>query len=268
MVSKSIDIGSNALLPYEPHSRRLLLEWAPSHLHVLLWNKGTQSIEGLESYQGEIADEEAWEWVLAQSRLLPLSDVEALLLSAGPRVLPIPGSLFQADRVAAEMNLLLGAAEWQHLGADLVPAHDMVIAWQMPSALLDMLQQHFGTLTHRHLLSQLLQQPSPTGLSGQLIVAERSVLCLLQHQHAVLFAGSLPVMEEDDLSYRLLNICRQHQVDPQEVPWQLSGTIEQDSPLYKGIALFLRQLSWLPESWSLPGQVSARYFAHLTQALV
>lgn len=267
MVAKSVDIGTNALLPYEANSRQLILEWAPSHLHALLWNSNTKSVEAVESFHGEIADEDDWQSVLGQSRLLQLSDVETLLLAAGPRALPIPAALYDAERSAQEIDLLLGSALWQHSAGDLIPDYNLVLAWQMPASLFAMLQQHFSVLTHRHLLGQLLQWPVGENIVGHVVIAEKSVLCALRNQDGLLYAGSIPVLAADDLAYRLLNICRQHNIPSQDVHWQLSGTIETNSPLYIGIDHFLQQLAWMPIKHAMPAQAPSHYFAHLLQVL-
>jgi hypothetical protein len=264
MVAKSIDIGTSALLPYEPASRKLLIEWAPYHLHVLLWNNSTASIEAIESFGGSIADEVDWEQVLGQSSLLPLTNVETWLVCAGPRMLPVPEHLFDAQRSKEELNLLLGAAGWHEPMADLIPQKDMVLAWQMPAAVIGWLQRHFEVLTPRHVAGELLKKPvMDEKTMGQIVLAEKQALLLLYHQEQLLFVGMLPVVNGDDLAYRLLNICAQHHLPAAEVVWQVSGMIEKEAPLYTGLSKYLEQIDLWPVPFELSDGVSPQYFAHL-----
>jgi len=232
MVAKSIDIGTNALLPYEPASRKLLIEWAPYHLHVLLWNNNTAAIEAIESFSGAIADEEDWEQVLGQSRLLPLTNVEAWLVCAGPRMLPVPEHLFDAQQSQQELNMLLGTADWHEHMADLVPQKDMVLAWQIPALVIGWLRRHFDVLTCRHIAGELLKKPvMDENTNGQILLAEKQALVMLYHQEQLLFLGMLPVLTADDLAYRLLNICKQYDVPAAHVVWQVCARIEKQPGL-------------------------------------
>ncbi len=264
MVAKSIDIGTTALLPYEPASRKLLIEWAPYHLHVLLWNNNTASIEAIESFSGSIADADDWEQVLGQSRLLPLTNVEAWLVCAGPRMLPVPEHLFDAVQSQEELNLLLGEAAWHRHMADLVPQKDMVLAWQMPDLVLGWLQQHFEVLTPRHIAGELLKKPvMDEGMMGQIVLAEKQALLMLYHQEQLLFLGMLPVINGDDLAYRLLNICRQYNLPAADIIWQVSGMIEKEAALYTGLEKYLQHIDLWPVPFELSEGVSPHYFAHL-----
>lgn len=266
MVAKSIDIQTQDLPPYEQGTHQLLLEWSPSHFHVLLINSQEQQVIAIESFQGLIADADDWQMVVGQSRLLGMQQTPAWLISAGPRVLPIPSGLYHSDRSRQEIELLMGEDGAQHLAADIVPDYSLVMAWQMPAELLQVLRQHFSLLTIRHLLGQLLQQPPAHALDGQLVAADETVLLLLRSDNQLLYAGAFPMLSHDDTVYRLLNICRQMEVDAQEVHWQLSGTIEMDSPLYTGFERFLKQLTFLPPAFSFPEEAHSHYFSHLLRA--
>lgn len=264
MVAKSIDIGTSALLPYEPASRKLLIEWAPHHLHVLLWNNNTASIEAIESFSGSISDPDDWEQVLGQSRLLPLTNVEAWLVCAGPRMLPVPEHLFDAQRSQEELNLLLGEAAWHTPMADLVPQKDMVLAWQIPDMVIGWLQQHFDVLTPRHIAGELLKKPVMGEMNlGQIVLAEKQALVMLYQHEQLLFAGMLPVLTADDLAYRLLNICKQYELPAADVHWQVSGMIEKEAGLYTGLEKYLQQIDLWPVPFELSEGVSPHYFAHL-----
>ena len=267
MVAKSVDSGTNPLLPYEAHTRQLLIEWAATHVHVLLWNKNNNSIEAVESFHGEIADEEDWQIMLGQSRLLPMHDVPVLLLVASARVLPIPVSLYDPERSKEELNLYFGPAMWQHTGADFVELFPMVLAWQMPGQVLQYFRQHFQVITVQHLLNTLLHQPKSSEIEGCLVVSEKHVQCVVRRNGDLVHAGVIPIVTPDDLAYRLLNICRQHDILFEEISWLISGMIESDSALYNGISQFLQSLNWREPVHALPSQTPVQYFAHLLPLL-
>jgi Protein of unknown function (DUF3822) len=263
MVSKSIDIGTQSLLPYESLHRRLVLEWSPTYLHVLLWNGNTASVEAIESFNGAIADEQDWQVVLGQSRLLTLHNVAAHLVCTAPGVLAIPAELYQAERSQKELALLTAATGRQQAAADLVDHHRLVVAWQMPKAVLAWLQQHFEIFTITHLLSLLLAKTEEASCEGRLVVADKWAIVVLRKQEQLFFAGALPVVSPDDLMYHLLNICRQHQLVPQEMKWQVSGSLEDGSALWLAMDKFLHHFSFMPALHPLPGKATSQYFTHL-----
>ncbi|HSC52833.1 MAG TPA: DUF3822 family protein [Phnomibacter sp.] len=264
MVAKSIDIGTSALAPFETGSRKLLIEWAPFHVHVLLWNTSDGAIEAIESFSGSIVDEEDWDFVVAQSRLFALRNLETLLVCAAQRMLPVPQTLFHAEQSQAELNLLLGTADWHQPMADLVPEKDMVLAWQVPQTVLTCLQKHFDILTVRHLAGELLKKPLQAEQPlGQLVLADKQALLLLHTKDGLLFAGMLPVISADDLAYRLLNICKQYDLPAGDTQWLVSGMIEKEAALYQGIEKYLQQITLWPVAIPTGEAVSPHYFAHL-----
>jgi hypothetical protein len=122
-------------------------------------------------------------------------------------------------------------------------------------------------LTVQHLLNALVHQPKTSEVEGSLVVSEKNVLCLVRRNGDLVHAGSIPILTPDDLAYRLLNICRQHDILYEEISWQISGTIESDSALYKGISQFLQSLNWREAVLPLPPQTPGHYFAHLLPLL-
>lgn len=268
MVAKSIDIGTHALLPYEAHNRQLLLEWSPLHLHVLLWNKNTALVEALESFSGSIDDEDDWDTLLGQSKLLQLHDVAVKLVAAAPRFLPCPLEVLDADRCKQEIDLLLGAGMWQHTSVDILQHRDMAIVWQMPELLLQRMRNHFQVMQLQHVHSILLQQPAATGTIGELLLAPQQCMLQLQQDGRFIFAACIPVVNADDLAYRLLQACQQYGIADADVQWQCSGMIATDADLYTCLLKYLQQLQLRSSDVTMPAEAPPHYFAHLLPVLL
>lgn len=267
MVAKSMDIGTHALLPYEAHNRQLLLEWSPLHLHVLLFNNNTASVEALESFSGSIDDEDEWDALLGQSKLLQLHDVAVKLVAAAPRFLPCPLEVLDTDRCKQELDLLLGAALWQHTSSDILQHRDMAVIWQMPEMLLQRMRNHFQVMQVQHVQAMLLQRPVATGTIGQLLLAPQQCMLQLQQDGRFVFAACLPVLNADDLAYRLLHVCQQYGLDAADVQWQCSGMITTDADLYTGLQKYLQQFQLPSTDVSMPAEATPHYFAHLLAVL-
>jgi hypothetical protein len=269
MLAKTIDTGPSALLPYEASSRKLLLEWGPRHLHAVLWNLQTGSPEATESFSGALADEDAWETALGQSRLLQLRQVPVTLLCAGARLLPVPMEHYQPAASHLHLQQLHGYAAWQAQRADMLPDVHLALAWQMPDTMMRLLTGHFEQLTQRHLLGALLAHPlHEPDTTGHLVFTPQHLLCLLHHQGRLQYAGALPVLQPDDLAYRLLQLLQAYHISPEATSWRMAGVLQTDSALWQGLARFLEGLEpWPVADTAWAGQQPAHYFAHLFQLM-
>jgi len=79
----------------------------------------------------------------------------------------------------------------------------------------------------------------------------------------LIFAACLPVLNADDLAYRLLQVCQQYGPDAADVQWQCSGLIATDADLYIALQKYLQQFQLQTTEVSMPAEATTHYFAHL-----
>jgi hypothetical protein len=266
MVSKSFDIQTGNLLPFDSASKKLLIEISPELVSVILWDKQKAIPDAVEIFNGSNPDADDWQSMLHQSRLLSFSDLETLIVNAYPEMIPVPVSLYHPTSAKEQLELFFGNKIPVHTGGDVLDKEEMIVAWQLPLDLYEFLKNHFQVFQVKHIASVLLLQ-QPAGENKAHIVVYGNFAWVLiwlngQLQIAKPVAFSLP----DDLSWHLLNLCRQLTVEPTDIAWEVSGMAEESSPLWQAITRFLDPVKAMNAPVELPENLPAHYFAHLLAA--
>jgi hypothetical protein len=264
MVSKSIDIHTAGLAPFEPSTRRLVLELAPTALTVFLWDKNINKPIAVEVFNGDIVKAGDRQVILEQSQLLAFKELETLVISAFPNILPIPSVLYSPTLAQGQLNLLFGQNNTLYTGGDVIADLSMVLSWQMPATIHQFLVNRFKILQVKHLVTNLIEKHNSTiNTQGNLVVHGNWVWLVLWQNGKLLITKSIYVEHSDDLSYQLLNICKQFQLDTKQVEWQLSGMVQQESPMWAAVSRFFEQVAEMPAKATVPEDLPGHYFAHL-----
>jgi Protein of unknown function (DUF3822) len=264
MVSKSLDINTSQLAPFAPESMRLILEWSPAHLHVMLWSRETQHTVALETFSGEIVDEDSWALVVSQSALLVFTNVEACLMVATHRALPVPLEMADKNRASKELDLYFGSQLRQHLGADILNPVGIILYWQLPETFYRMVSQHFKVLHWRHIAADAIQRTTGSDQpQGEVIIYTQNAWLVLAREGRLQYAWSVPFAGDKDLAWHLLNVCRQLEIEESEVQWKVEGMVLPDAPLYKGFSQFLHEVQVADGQQTWSKEVPEKYLSHL-----
>lgn len=265
MVSKSLDINTGHLLPFEPNTRCLLLELSADTLSVILWDKQRQLPEAVEMFAGCSSDDEDWAQMLQQSRLLNFTELETQLVHTFPRMIPTPSNLYQSQAIAGHMQMMFGKGQHQWFtSGDVLGEQQMVLAWQMPAVWRQRLTMHFSVLQSSHLVSALLKQATPAqGAHGHLVIYASMAWVVLRQNTQLLVATSVDIQPVENMVYDLLNICQQFQIAPDKVLWNVSGMVTRNSNLWQIIDRYFGEMQWMPSAVATPQELPSHYFAHL-----
>lgn len=264
MVSKSLDIHTASLAPFEPSKRRLLLELAPGALTAILWDKDKNLPVAVEVFNGDITKASERQVITEQSRLLAYKDLETLVFSAFPNILPVPSFLYSPTAAQEQLNLLFGQNNQLYTGGDVIAAHSMVLSWQMPATVHQFLVNRFKVLQVKHLVTHLIDNfKLGENVAGYIVVYGSLVWIVVYQNGQLLLAKSVEVAHPDDLSYQLLNICKQFSLPPAQIFWQIAGMVQSDSPMWAGVSRFFEHVEELPLQGQLPEDLPGYYFAHL-----
>lgn len=82
-------------------------------------------------------------------------------------------------------------------------------------------------------------------------------------QSRFLLAQSFEYSTPDDVMYYLLKACFRFSFTQQDVHLRLSGLIDKNSSLYKGILQYFLNVEFANASWDLPGEYPEHYFTSL-----
>jgi hypothetical protein len=265
MVVKTFEKGAGQLLPYESKYRRLVIEWSPKHLNIALVNTLSHSVEAAERFEGSLANEENWIALHQQSRLLPLTDLQAWLWADSHRVTAAPGEWFDPETSAAFIEVQHGQLRSVCYQSDLDEAHQMVIAWQIPEQVLRFFQEHFAVLTVRHVFSAMLTNPT-NGPFLKMVAAPEHVFLALHSQQQLLHLAPYPSHSGNNLAFHVLNLLRHYDLSADTVNVSLSGCTE-NAAWYEVFSSFLPRVSFavLPPG---AGEGYNQYFAHMIEPLL
>jgi len=269
MLSKSFDINTASLPPFESGTHSLLLEISPAAVSVIFWNKEKNAPEAVEVFAGSFNNAADWELITQQSTLLGLRQLETDVIHAFENMLPIPLHVYTPEQGKAQLELFFGAKPGMHTSADLLPINEMVLAWQMPQDLHAAIASYFQVYRVKHVGSCLLKNAVEAGKTvGKIVVYGSQCWMSLWGNGSLLIIKSVAISQADDLSWHLLNTCKQFGLEPNEVSWEIGGMAEESSPLWTAVTRFFDPVRAMASPVELPAEIPAHYFAHLYQYML
>jgi hypothetical protein len=264
MVSKSIDIHPAELAPFDPSSRRLIIELAPNALSAVLWDKIHSKVVAAEVFSGDISKAGDRQTITEQSQLLLFKDVETIAYSAFYPVLPIPAYLYSPERAQEQLNLLYSSRTNNYTGGDIIKEQSMVLSWQMPATVHQFLVNRFKVLQVKHLLSNVIVRSSNHSKTiGELVVHGNLVWLVVWKNGKLIVAKSIEVEHPDDLSFQLLQVCKQFDIETADIDWKISGMIQQDSLLWAAVTRYFSNVSEMESAVVLSDEIPGYYLAYL-----
>ncbi len=268
MVSKSFDINTVSLQPFEPSRKRLIVEISPESVSVILWDKEKRIPEAVEIFKGAHGEAGDWESMLQQSRLLGFKDLETIVVIAYPEMLLVPAFLYSPDTAKAQLELFFGKNANYYTNGDVLPQQEMVVAWQISEEVKAYLFNHFQVLQLQHLAGLLIvNHKVHEAIEGQIVLYGNIGWVVLWKEGNLQIAKPILFSKPEDLSWHLLNLCRQFEIEPTGVSWKVSGMAEESSPLWQAISKFLDPVSPLDAGISLQEDLPKHYLAHLFAAM-
>ncbi len=269
MVSKSFDINSSQLQPFDPGTRSLLLEVSPATVSVILWNKEKNQPEALEVFSGNFINDSEWEQLQPQSSLLSYRNLETEIVHAFEYMVPMPAQLYSPETATEQIQLFFGQRAGMHLGADILNSQSMILAWQLPAGLYQCFADQFSVFRVKHVGTCLLQNaPNINGLLGRIVVYGSRCWVSLWKNGQLQIIKQIQTTQPDDLSWQLLNICKQFDLAPSSVNWELSGMAEESSPMWHAVTRYFEPVLPMEAGVELPAELPGHYFAHLYPSML
>lgn len=261
-------VGNEA---FESNSRCLLIEAGSETLSILLWDKTRAMPDAAEVFSGITSWTEDWELMKQQSELLGYRSLETVVFFNFGRFLPIPNVFYQPSDAAIQLNALFGEEAYLHSGGDILPDLDMVLAWQVPKDLFECLAADFDKIQFKSIAALVLQNGlgfKDDSVVGQMLVSGKLVWLAIWRNGQLIIVKSYPAADPENLTYQMLNICRQWGIEVEKIHWKVGGMVNQDSPLWYAAGRFFE--NFIPDNAGINfgPEVPAHYFAHQIQFLV
>jgi len=184
-----------------------------------------------------------------------------------PQSVLIPFSLYDSEKNTSVMNMMFGDLHSNEtILTDVIPDHSLYNCYRIASATLEILQTQFPGASNMHQYSLLLKNPIKRNEGLDVIFySQKIVVCLIKDGKQQL-VNSYKYQKPEDVSYTLLNICKQFQLE--NVHLEIGGLLEETSALYKEIYKYFTDIEFtsLPPGNNYSDDITkfpAHYFSYI-----
>lgn len=170
----------------------------------------------------------------------------------------VPRRLFSEETLSQYFKLLLRDKDERAFGFEKLEAFDCYLVWSAESALLELHKQYFSLENTRHLAATLLRayaQLSPEeGYAVFANLRNHKVQIGVFERRNLVFFNAFEFSKPSDLLYFVLLAYKQFDLDPLAVPLTLSGTLLEDSEIFKLLSRYISPLRFppLPTAFQVP----------------
>ena len=179
----------------------------------------------------------------------------------------VPFELYNLTENENVLNLIHGDIQNKAvILTDLVVEKKVYNAYRVPADILKIISETFPNAVNRHQYSALLKQTTETENKLLVIFYPQKIVVRLIKGGDVEFINNFDYRTAEDVSYILLNVCKQFEVA--NVPLEVSGLIDKDSGLYKEIYKYFEPIEFatLSEESNYVEAINqhpAHYFSHI-----
>jgi hypothetical protein len=175
----------------------------------------------------------------------------------------VPRRLFEPENLDHYFKLLLRSVHDRSFGFEKIEAFDCYLVWAAEGGLAGLCNQYFSGHQISHIAAPLLRTYSQIApVDGYGIFANlkgNKVQISVFERRNLVFFNTFDFSKPADLLYYILLAYKQFDLNPLEVPLALSGTLLEDSEIYRLLLRYVRTLHFLslPDGFQLPDEASA-----------
>lgn len=249
-------ISRDLIDPSELEQCLLLLEVGENHFRYVFFNREKGAVHCLRQYvrdKGERNNETEWiDELIASDEWLQQKAKEAVIVYNYTDSTLLPESVFQMELNRPVTELLYGDAPKGLFLSEKIQGWPMYNVYRIPRKVHSMLQQKFSAGRYWHHYSLLLhsmQEQQQEGDQIRLLLYNEQFCLMLWRDKQLQLLQAYAYQAPEDLSYYLLSVCKQWQMDSAGVKVRLAGLVDVDSALYEEIGKYFLHI----EVDSLPG---------------
>jgi hypothetical protein len=204
------------------------------------WQTGGNSGDSEMHWRQLMGAEPEWSQAFSQRRCA---------LSSPPVTL-VPRRLFNPDHLAPYFKLLLREEKNLTYGYESLDEFDCVLIWAAPSALINLCRQYFADNQIIHLAAPLLRacrNLSPEeGYAVYANLRGHKVQVAVFERKNLAFFNVFDFNKPADLLYYILLVYKQFDLNPLEITLTLSGTLIEDSEVFRLLSRYIRPMRFPP----------------------
>lgn len=224
---------------------------------VFHYEKGTQDND---------QESNLYQVIRAQSILAENFKKVCVMYSFAESVL-IPFALYSSLENENVINLVHGGIQTNtSILTDLITENGVYNAYRVSTPIYNVIKSQFPSSTDVHQYSVLLRQEAPKEDKLHIIFYPQRIVVKLTKKRKTELINSYCYNTAEDVSYILLNTCKQFNVE--NISVEVSGLIEKDSALYKEIYKYFETINFasLPAKFNYAGNITqqpSHYFSHI-----
>lgn len=202
-----------------------------------------------------------------QHKLLSKNFKKRFIFYSLPESVLIPFSLYDSTQNSNVLNLIHGDLPNQStILADVITGHNLYNNYRVPTPVYNAIQNQFGNIISAHQYSALLKQEAPEKNKLFVIFYTQKIVVSLFKDGKFQLINSFNYRIAEDVSYTLLNICQQFEMD--NIDLEISGLIEENSALHKEIYKYFANIIFAGygKDCNFPKEISnypSHYFSHI-----
>ncbi len=201
--------------------------------------------------------------IFGSERLLDLPFGSKICAMASPATTLVPRRLFNPDHLEQYFKLLLRTGGERSYGFELLESIDCYLVWAAESGLFHLCKQYFPSEKIGHIAAPLLTAfRSLAPEQGYAVFANlrgHKVQIAVFERQNLAFYNAFDFTKPSDLLYYVLLAYKQFELNPLEIPLSLSGTLLEDSEIFKLLMRYVRPMRFppLPLGLQLPAQAKS-----------
>ena len=204
--------------------------------------------------------------ILANENLLSENFKKVFVIYSYPESVLIPFEMYDSQKNGSVLNMIHGDfTENDTVLSDVIVDINAYNVYRIPAKVKELIDAQFPSAECLHQYSVLAKNISTPDNKLNVIFYPNKIVLALNNEGTLLLANSFPYKTAEDVSYILLNVCQQFEME--NVLVQAGGLIEQNSALYKEIYKYFEHVSFatLPPGLNIPDGVAAyppHFFSH------
>jgi len=254
MLQPSIHIHKDGLENADTGDANLYIDAGQSHLAFAVLDLHANAFIAYEFYQLKQANhDEDLSWILSNNKLLALSYKDIFIAYNTKEAVLIPAAFYKKEDGETILSMIHGDLNTGPVLQEHIPANDIFTVYQVPDILHKALSTRFSNGHYWHFYSLLLQlfkerqNEMPDSFMYVIFYPNQVVIAVIQNGICQLIQTFLYDIPED-VSYHLLNITEQFDIDNASVPLYVSGLIDTGSALFAELLKYYHTVETDPGS--------------------
>jgi hypothetical protein len=238
MLQPSIHIHKDGLEQADISDMNLYIDAGQSHLAFAVLDLNANAFIAYEFYQlKQASHDEDLTWILLNSKLLALTFKDIFIAYNTKEAVLIPATFYKKEDGATILSMIHGDLNISHVLQEQIPGNEIFVIYQVPDFLHKALSNRFSNGHYWHYYTLLLQQfkdrqsEMPDSFMYVIFYPSQVIIAVIQNEICQLIQTFIYDIPED-VSYHLLNITEQFDIDNAAVPVFVSGLIDTGSALF------------------------------------